>query len=340
MIPSRAACALLVVWSSAALASAQEAPAEQRREGELQTFINPDAKDVATKLDLLLHTLYEVNQKLVMLDFRQQFGDRIRMDAVMIPNIDHDLTPGYVFRPVKMDSGKRYPGLVAVHGGFHFSLDEEFFGYIERAVSEGYVVIFPEYRGSRGYGPEHYHAQEYGGKDVDDVLSAADLLASKPYVDPQRLGIVGRSRGGMLTLLAIERAPKKFKAAADVVGLADFLAYMAYKPEYRRQEVARESQFKAMPFENLDVYMAASPVNHVDKIETPLLVHATTYDRTAPVQLHSMRLIEALKAHGKVFEYKLYERAPGGHAYASGDSEEARDSIDRVFAFLAKYLKP
>jgi dipeptidyl aminopeptidase/acylaminoacyl peptidase len=335
-----AALTLAASLVSPSLPAAQEAAApEPRREGELQTFINPDAKDLNTKLDLLVHTLYEVNQRLVALTFTQRYGDRIRMERVMIPNAERDLTPGWIFKPVKMDAGKRYPAIVAVHGGFHFSLDEEFFGFLERFLSEGYVVIFPEYRGSRGYGPEHYHAQQYGAGDVADVLSAAELFASKPYVDPQRMGIVGRSRGGMLTLLAIEREPKRFKAAVDVVGLADFLAYMAYKPEYRRAEVARESQFKGLPFEDLDAYIDASPINNVDKIETPLLIHATRFDRTAPVRLHSERLIEVLKGAGKKFEYKIYDHAPGGHGYSDADSPEARDSLDKIVEFLGRHLK-
>lgn len=325
----------------AAPAGAQEAPAAapERRPDELKTYINPDAKDTNTKLDLIIHTLYEVNQRLVNLTFAQRYGDRIRMERVQIPNIEKDLVPGWLFKPLKMAEGKRYPAIVAVHGGFHYSLDDEFFGYIERFVSEGYVVLFPEYRGSRGYGKEHYDAQEYGGADVDDVLSAAELLATKAYVDPQKLGIVGRSRGGMVTLLAIERAPKRFQAAVDVVGLADFLMYMAYKPEYRRQEVAKERHFGGMPFDKLEKYIDVSPVNHVAKIETPLLVHATTYDPTVPHQLHSGRLVELLKSYGKTYEYKLYERAPGGHGYSDGDTPEARDSLDRIVAFLAKYLK-
>jgi dipeptidyl aminopeptidase/acylaminoacyl peptidase len=317
---------------------AQEESAE-RREAELQPFINPDAKDTATKLDLLIHTLYEVNQKLVTLTFMQRYGDRIRMERVLVPNVERDLVPAWLFKPVKMESGRRYPAIVAVHGGFHYSLDEEFFSFIDRFVTEGYVVMFPEYRGSRGYGKEHYDAQQYGAGDVDDVLSAAELVAGKPFVDPERLGIVGRSRGGMVTLLAIEKQPKRFKAAVDVVGLADFIMYMAYKPEYRRQEVAREPHFKGMPFDNLDAYIAASPINHVAKIETPLLVHATTFDRTVPHQLHSARLVELLKSYGKTYEYKLYERAPGGHGYSEGDSEEARDSLNRIVEFLGRYLK-
>lgn len=335
----RAALLLSVLAIAPLPSEAQGVPPDTRRADELQTFINPDAKDTQTKLDLLQHTLYEVNQKLVALTFHQRYGDRIRMDRVMVPNVNADLIPTWVFTPNAMPSGRKYPAIVAVHGGFHYSLDEEFFGFIERFVREGYVVMFPEYRGSRGYGKEWYDAQEYGAGDVDDVLSAAQHIARKPYVDGSRLGIVGRSRGGMVTLLAIEKQPKLFKAAVDVVGLADFLMYMAYKPEYRRQEVAKEPHFKGLPFDNLQAYIDSSPIMHVAKIETPLLIHATTHDRTVPHTLHSERLVEALKAHGKKYEYKLYERAPGGHGYSEGDSPEAIDSLNRIVAFLDEHLK-
>lgn len=320
---------------------AQEAQEAQpsRRADELQTFLNIDGKDTQTKLDLLVHNLYEVNQKLVSVLFNQRYGDRIRMERLMVPNVNYDLVPCWLFTPVQMPAGRKYPAIVAVHGGFHYSLDEEFFGFIERFVREGYVVMFPEYRGSRGYGKEWYDAQEYGAGDSDDVLSAAQHLAKKPFVDGDRLGIVGRSRGGMVTLLAIEKQPKLFKAAVDVVGLADFLMYMAYKPEYRRQEVAKEPHFKGMPFDNMQAYIDASPIMHVSKIEAPLLIHATTYDRTVPHTLHTERLVEALKAHNKKYEYKLYEHAPGGHGYSEGDSPEAIDSLNRIVEFLGRHLK-
>jgi dipeptidyl aminopeptidase/acylaminoacyl peptidase len=317
---------------------AQESRASGRRADELQAFINPDATDTDTKLDLLIHTLYEVNQRLVNVQFDQRYGDRIRMERVMAPNVDYDLVPCWLFTPKDM-ANRKYPAIVAVHGGFHYSLDEEYFGFIERFVREGFVVMFPEYRGSRGYGKEWYDAQEYGSGDVDDVLSAAEHLSKKSFVDASRMGIVGRSRGGMVTLLAIQKQPKRFAAAVDVVGLADFLMYMAYKPEYRRQEVAEEAHFKGMPFDNLEAYINASPIMHVKKIETPLLIHATTYDQIVPHTVHSERLVEALKAHGKKYEYKLYERAPGGHGYSEGDSPEAIDSLNRIVEFFGKYLK-
>jgi hypothetical protein len=84
-------------------------------------------------------------------------------------------------------------------------------------------------------------------------------------------------------------------------------------------------------------YIDVSPLNHVEDIQTPLLVHATSGDKTAPVQLHSGRLIELLRAHNKVFESKIYDHAPGGHVFSEVDSPDARDSQDRIFEFLAKY---
>src|SRR5260370_37572380 len=104
-----------------------------------------------------------------------------------------------------MTAGKKYPGILLLHGGFHEKLDWRFFAYIDAAVARGFVVLFPEYRGSRGYGENHYH-NEYGVTDIEDVLAGADYLAALPYVDASRLGIIGHSRGGMLTMRAIEEA--------------------------------------------------------------------------------------------------------------------------------------
>ena len=334
MISCFVVSALLVFGS----AEAQQTT-DERRPDELNSYLNMDAKDFDTRLTLLTHLLYEVNQKVIALTFTQRYGDRIKMIRAMVPNQDYDLVPSWVFRPVDLEKGKKYPAVVAVHGGFHWSLDEEFFGYIDRFVTEGYVVVFPEYGGSRGYGKNHYDDQQYGAGDVADVLSVANWFAKQSFVDSRRLGIVGRSRGGMITLLAIQKEPKLFKAAVDVVGLADFLMYMAYKPEYRRQEIAKEPQFGGLPFDNLQAYIDSSPIMHVEKIETPLLIHATTYDGTVNHKLHSERLVEALRAHDKKFEYKLYERAPGGHEFSDGDSEEAIDSLNRIVEFLDRQLK-
>jgi len=240
-----------------------------------------------------------------------------------------------------LDKARKYPGLIVVHGGFHGRLDWRFFDLIDFAVEKGYVVMFPEYRSSAGYGDQTYKSN-YGNTDIGDVLASAEyLVKSQPYVDGNRLGIYGHSRGGMMALLGIERAPTRFKAAVDVAGLTDFLAFMAYKPDFRRMETANEPYFGGkLPSENLGPYMEISPLNHVDQIQTPLFIAATTGDKTVPLNLHTGRLIDALKARNKVFEAKIYDNAPGDHLFIFGDSDERRDLFERSFAFLGKYLKP
>jgi dipeptidyl aminopeptidase/acylaminoacyl peptidase len=302
--------------------------------------VNQEAKDVQTRLELLQQELYMNEQQVMFLNLLLQYQDRLQVRRTMYPS-GKELVPGYIFSPKNIDKSRKYPGLVMVHGAFHGHLDWRFFDLIEYAVGKGYVVMFPEYRGSSGYGDVHYK-NNYGTTDVIDVLGSADyLVKSTPYVDANRLGIYGHSRGGMATLLSIERAPTKFKAAVDVAGLADFVAFMAYKPDFRRQETANDAVFGGkLPAENLAPYMDVSPVNHVDLIQTPLFVAATTGDKTVPLTLHSGRLIDLLKAHNKVFESKIYDMAPGDHIFIFGDSDERRDLFERTFAFLAKYLKP
>jgi dipeptidyl aminopeptidase/acylaminoacyl peptidase len=262
----------------------------------------------------------------------------VKMDLVNYSS-GGELVPAYVFRPVTEPASKRSPAVVMVHGGFHESLDEGWFFLIRSVVERGYVVIFPEYHGSRGYG-EVIYKNNYGVTDTADVLAAAEYIAGKPFIDPNRLGIVGISRGGMVTLLSIQQAPTRFKAAVDIVGLTDFVAYMSYKPDYRRRQIAEENAaFEGkLPQDNLEAYMKVSPLNHVDKIQTPLLVLAARNDTIAPYELHTGRLLDVLKAKGKLHEAKIYDNAPGGHVFMYGDTPERADGLARMLGWLDRYL--
>ncbi len=327
-------CALLV---AACPLRAQKTGAAKQ---DLTQFVNMDAKDTATKLNLIQQDLYQEELSTAVIRFILEYGNKVHLEDVEFPSTDLSVVPGYLFTPVNMESGKTYPGLVFVHGGFHDRFDTYFFKMIAAAVAHGYVVMFPDYRGSSGYGDIHYQ-NSYGTTDVADVLSSADFLAKQSYVDPNRLGIVGHSRGGMVTVLAIERAPKKFKVAVEIAGLMDFLAYMSYKPDFRRQEVAREPEFKGqLPDTNLAPYLAVSPINHVNDIQTPLLVLGNSFDQTVPFALHSGRLIDLLKADGKVYDAHVYQNAPGGHMFPFANTEQGRDVFKRTFEWLDKYLKP
>lgn len=331
------ALAFCATVSLAFSAAAQETAAPKK--DALDQFINIDAKDTATRLTVLQNEIYQLAVANAIIRFNQQYGSRVHLEAVDFAS-GLELIPGYVFTPQNMVKGKKYPAIVWVHGGFHDRFDKYYFKLFDEAISRGFVLIFPEYRGSAGYGEPHYQ-NSYGNTDVLDSLASADYIAKLPYVAADRMAIVGHSRGGMVTLLAIEKAPSKFKAAVEIAGLVDFVAYMSYKPEWRRQEVARDAQFNGQtPDKNLAAYLKVSPINFVKEIQTPLLVLANTFDKSVPFELHSKRLMELLTAHGKVFESHIYKDAPGDHMFLFADTDEARDVAKRTFDFLTKHLKP
>jgi dipeptidyl aminopeptidase/acylaminoacyl peptidase len=332
---------LLALVSLSPAVAAPKAVTAKSHEGALDASIDTESTDTGVRLKAMEQEQYGMEEYLYLVLFNQQYGTRIAAERVTIPTVDAGVEPAYVFSPRALKPGANYPGLVMVHGSYHGSLDPAIFGLIAAAVDHGYIVIFPEYRGSRGYGQAQYDAIDFGGKEVDDVIAAADYLAATRPVKKDNIAIYGRSKGGMVALLAIERFPDRFAAAVDVVGIADMVAYMAYKPGFRGSDVAKQPRFGGKSVaQDAGPYIDVSPLNHVEDIKTPLLVHATTGDKTAPVQLHGGRLIDLLKAHNKVFESKIYDNAPGGHTFSEVDTPQARDSEQRIFEFLAKYMHP
>ncbi|MDB6168229.1 MAG: hypothetical protein JWM88_1093 [Verrucomicrobia bacterium] len=273
--------------------------------------------------------------------FAQKYAGTVTVVRTEYASRDARVIPAYVFSPPTAGPVKTLPGLIILHGSNHGHFGPEYFDLIARAVTEGYVVLFPEFRGSAGYGADHYEALDYGGKEVDDVLAAADhLVASDRQVDAARLGIYGYSHGGLIALCAIEQAPRRFKAVVHVDGLADMVAYVAAKSPAQQKEIARQPSFHGRrPDEDLSPYLAASPINFVDRIEVPVLIISTTSDDHVPVRLHGQRLADALRERGKTCDYLLCENAPGGHEFTYHDSPARREAFDRTFRFLEKYVQ-
>jgi dipeptidyl aminopeptidase/acylaminoacyl peptidase len=324
-----------------ATGAAAEEPAGPA-DGSLGSYMSKEPGDTNGQLLLLQQNVYKLQVDTTVVLFQQEYGHRVHLERVYFPanTSDHEMIPAYIFTPANLAKGEKRPGLVLVHGALHESLDWRFFHLIDEAVAHGYVVIFPEYHGSTGYG-EGIYANSYGHTDVADILAAADYFARQDFVDGGRLGILGHSRGGLITVLALEKAPKRFQAAVEISGLMDFVAYMTYKPDERRQTIAHEAEFGGkLPSQNFTPYMEITPLNYVESIQTPLLALATTGDKILPTTLNTKRLIELLKAHDKVFDGHIYENAPGGHNFLWCDSEEQRDCFRRSFEWLGKYLKP
>jgi dipeptidyl aminopeptidase/acylaminoacyl peptidase len=311
-------------------------------ENALAGHINYNPTNQKEQLALLIQEVYKVRAEVVASNFRQEYGDHVAMRRLLYPanTQGHEAIPAYLFTPRHAPAGKKLPALILLHGGDHTQLSEDFFPWIAEAVERGYIVLFPEYRGSSGYGDAIYE-NDYGFTDFADVMAATDYLAGLETVDPGRLGIIGHSRGGMLALRELEVEPKRFAAGVDLAALSDMVAFMGYKEQARREDIASQKHFGGkMPGRNLAPYLEISPALHVEKIEAPLLVLSTTHDTNVPYELGNKRVVEALKAYGKVFENHVYEAAPGSHGFPFVDGPDGRDCHRRVWEFLAKYLHP
>ena len=243
---------------------------------------------------------------------------------------------GYTFVP-KSIGNRKAPLIVYVHGGVHGDFDTSFAHVLRELLEQGYVVVAPEYRGSTGYGGTYYDQIDYGGTEIDDTHDFRDWAVENiPQADPAKVGIIGWSHGGYHTLFNIFRWPNDYRVAYAGVPVSDLVQRMGYKSQGYRDLFA--SFVGKSAEDNPAEYRKRSPVNHVDKLQTPLLVHTNTNDEDVNV-MEVQHLIEALKAAGKSFESKIYENAPGGHAFNTIDTKLARESRREIWAFLAKHLK-
>ncbi|OGD27468.1 MAG: peptidase S9 [Candidatus Aminicenantes bacterium RBG_13_63_10] len=246
----------------------------------------------------------------------------------------------YVFIPRDVAPGKKYPLLVLPHGGVHANFDTYHTHLIREMTAQGYIVAAPDYRGSTGYGRGMVELIDYGGLENEDVLAARNfVLENYRFADKDRVGIVGWSHGGMIALMNIFKYPDAYQVAFAGVPVSDLVARMGYKGDDYRALYSAPYHLGKTAEADVQEYRRRSPVLHVDKLRTPLLIHGNTNDEDVNV-LEVEHLVQALKAAGKKFEYEIFQDAPGGHSFDRLDILPAKQIRLKIYAFLARHLNP
>jgi len=262
--------------------------------------------------------------------------------------------PAYLYQPLNKRGSRGHAAMIWVHGGVHGNWAITYFPFVKEAVARGYVIIAPEYRGSTGYGEAMHMAIDYGGKEVDDVISAMNYLKTLPHVDPDRVGIMGWSHGGYITLMSVFRDQHPFKAAAAIVPVTNLVFRLSYKgPGYQR-DFSTQSEILGLPFEKRDLYIARSPLYGVDKLKVPLLVHVATNDEDVNY-VEDQQIVDALRSRKPdLAETRVYVDpdpgpASGGHTFSRrvnpqtlerNDSPAQIDSWNRTWVFFEWVLRP
>ncbi len=221
---------------------------------------------------------------------------------------------GVLTKPVGYVEGTRYPLAVLVHGGPEgISLD----GFNTRAgyptqlfASRGYVVLEPNYRGSKGRGVAYGKAdqKDLGGKEFEDVLAGIDHLIAEGLVDGERVGMGGWSYGGYFSGLAATAHSKRFKAAMVGAAITNWISFTG------TTEIEHENSlvhWDLWPYEHHDLVWDRSPMAHTQGSTTATLVVHGAEDTRVPTS-QGKELYRALRHAGTKTELVLYPREGHG----------------------------
>jgi dienelactone hydrolase len=199
-------------------------------------------------------------------------------------------------------------------------------------LDHGYAVVRVNYRGSTGYGAAWRDALHgrLGFIELEDITAVRDHLEADGLVDPDRVGIVGGSWGGFLTLMALGTQPDRWRAGAALVPLADQFTSAEDAPQFMRDYDA--GLFGGTIDELPELYRAASPITYVDNVVAPVLITAGENDPRCPVRQVDT-YVEALRARGHDVEYR---REDTGHMLP--DLDMLVDEMQHVLDFFARTI--
>ncbi len=246
----------------------------------------------------------------------------------------------YVFIPKDIDVEKKYPLMVFSHGGVHSNFGTVYTHIVKELIGQQYIVVAPEYRGSTGYGQSFYEKIDYGALEIEDVKAGRDFMVENyEMVDASRVGIMGWSHGGLISLMSVFEHPEDYKVAFAGVPVSDLISRMGYYNDAYRDLYSADYHIGKTAMEDVNEYRRRSPAWNAHKLQTPLLVTSNTNDEDVNV-LEVEHLIKSLKAEGKKFESEIYQDLPGGHHFDRLDTKKAKSIRLKTYQFMARYLDP
>lgn len=245
---------------------------------------------------------------------------------------------GWLLPPAKVESGKKYPMVILIHGGPSSVTTPEWpasFGMSRASIAalsaRGYFVFLPNPRGSYGQGEDFTRAnvKDFGGGDLRDMLAGVDAAIAKHPIDPARLGVIGWSYGGFMTMWTVTQT-NRFRAAVAGAGIANWQSY--YGQNLIEQWMI--PFFGASVYDDPGVYEKSSPIHFIKQVKTPTLVIVGERDAECPAP-QSYEFWHALRALNVPTQLIVY---PGeGHMFVKPENQVGR--LDQTVAWFDKYLQ-
>ena len=254
------------------------------------------------------------------------------VEDIRFASADGTLIDGLLVKPPDFEPGRRYPTILAIHGGPVYQFSHEFMPDWQGYAARGFVVVAANPRGSSGRGFAFARAiyADWGHRDLQDVLAAVDHAVRIGVADPARLGVGGRSYGGILTNYVIA-SDRRFRAAASGAGSANMLAL------YGADQYSLEYELElGVPWRERALYEKLSgPFLHAGRISTPTLFYCAEADFNVPC-IGSEQMYQALRSRGVPAVLVIYP----GENHALRVPSYLRDRMRRLTDWYATNLQP
>lgn len=263
--------------------------------------------------------------------------DLVSAEVIRYKSFDGVEIPAIYYKPHQASATNKVPALVWVHGGPGGQSRQNFSSFIQYLTNHGYAVLAVNNRGSSGYGKTFYQMDDlnHGDKDLKDCVEGKNWLASQPEITADKIGIIGGSYGGYMTMAALTYTPEEFAVGVNLFGVTNWLRTLKSIPPWW------ESFKDALYLELGDPYSAdsvrlkeISPLFHTDRVTKPLIVLQGSQDPRV-LQVESDEIVAGVKKNGVPVEYVLFEDE--GHGFMK--KENQIEAYSRVLEFLDAYLK-
>jgi len=255
-------------------------------------------------------------------------------ETIWYKSFDGRRIQAWVQRPPDFQAGKKYPLILDIHGGPHSAYGYVFDHEFQWMAAKGYVVLYPNPRGSTSYGQEfgniiQYH---YPGDDFKDLMAGVDELIARGWVDPEKLGVTGGSGGGVLTNWTVGHTDR-FKAAVSQRSIADWTGFW-YTADFSQ---FTPFWFRGAPWQQEADFKERSPITYIERVHTPLMLIEGEADFRTPPADGGEQMFRALKYLRRPV---VMVRFPGeSHELSrSGKPSHRVERLQHIVAWFDKYL--
>ena len=245
--------------------------------------------------------------------------------------------PAIYYKPLTATKENKVPALVWVHGGPGGQSRVGYFSLIQYLVNHGYAVLAVNNRGSSGYGKTFYKMDDlnHGDKDLKDCIWGKKWLQDQDYIDADKIGIIGGSYGGYMTMAAMTFTPDEFKVGVNIFGVTNWLRTLkSIPPHWESFKQALYTELGDPNTKDSVRLYEISPLFHAKNVKNPVMVLQGANDPRV-LQIESDEIVNEMRKNDIPVEYVLFPDE--GHGFRKKENEIK--GYGQVLTFLDKYLK-